>query len=150
MSATVVQVADDVVAQMNSHEFSQEFTAVRRYQPRVKLKELSGVVVHVVPQNDSGTRSDRTRFEHEYTVEVGIRKKVSSADETDSDTDEEDELDELVALSQEMIEFWKTRAPLATSIRLREFSYPEMLNEVAINEQHVALVRFTLTFQGWR
>jgi hypothetical protein len=48
--ATILAIADAVVEQLNSASFSQALMAVRHYQPRFDLAEMTELKVSVVPR----------------------------------------------------------------------------------------------------
>lgn len=146
MSATLLLIADDVVSQLNAATtFALEFVAERRYQPRAKLTDLENAAIFVRPMVESGSRSSRNHWEHKYDLEIGILKRLVAT----TASDEEAETDGLYAFSEAIVDFWKTRAA-NTSYLLDEFTYPDVLSEQSLNEQKVCLVRFTMTFKGWR
>lgn len=146
MSATIVAIADDVVTQLNAGTFSQAITAARKWQPQATLEQLSTAVIHVVPRKDSGERASRSQFEHQYELEIGIRKKLTAGA---SEAGDEAELDGLVLLGEEIIDFWKTRKA-NTSYDLFDFDQPFPVAEEMKNQHRIGGVMFTLTFRGWR
>ena len=88
MSA-IIDVAKAVVASLNAGEFSQEFTAERRYQPVFELPELAALKVSVVPKSVSITTASRADGYFDCAVDVGMQKKVDvgNAEELDALTD---------------------------------------------------------------
>jgi len=80
----LVDIADALVADLNGHEFTQAFTAVRRYLPHYTLEELATLRVTVVPVSISESLADRSRVRGEYTMEVGVEKKIAQEADVDS------------------------------------------------------------------
>jgi hypothetical protein len=64
--ATVIQIADAVVAQLNATTFSQPLTAARHYAPSFKLPDMKELHVTVVPRAISSTSLDRSRDGHRH------------------------------------------------------------------------------------
>jgi hypothetical protein len=76
MPATVIQIADAVVAVLNAATLSQPLTAVRHYLPEFDLQEMETLHVSVVPAELDEEIADRTRDRAEYKVHVAVQKRV--------------------------------------------------------------------------
>ena len=74
--ATIIQIADAVVAQLNAATFSQPLTATRAYVPSFQLPEMKELRVTVVPRALSSEPLDRSRDEFRYEIDVAVQQKV--------------------------------------------------------------------------
>jgi hypothetical protein len=108
--ATITDIADAVVAELNSQTFSQPFTAVRYYRPVFDLGEMQTLHVSVVPKGVVIERADRSRNQEDYAIDVAVQKKFQSGDNA--------ELDALMTLVQEIADFFRMR---------RLASYPDAI-----------------------
>lgn len=146
MSAKLLQIADDVSAQLTAaaDSFSVAFTAGRKWIPRVKLEDLTATIVHVVPKQERGERASKSQWRHEYDIDIGIRKRLAG-----SESDEETTLDQITTLGEEFIDYWKTHHALSAFAFL-DFEQPFPIGEQLVNTHRCAASIFTLTFQGWR
>ena len=97
----LTDIAEAVRNELNNHEFSQAFEAVRLYQPLFELPEMKTLHVTVVPRALEMQTSSRTLVQHDYGVDVAVQKKFES--------DEAVELDPLMALVEEIIDFFRLR-----------------------------------------
>ena len=95
----IVQLADAVVADLAAHQFSQAFTPTRAYVPTIDLQEVKDLVVTVVPNARSETPVSRADDQVDYTIEVGVQKKISG------DVNTSGEVDVLLALVLEIAAF---------------------------------------------
>jgi hypothetical protein len=94
----VTDLRDAIVTHLNAESFSQTFTAVGKWVPRMSLEELStlAVTVRPSPNGTQVTRYDRGSLQYETTMEIGVRVKYGS--------DRESEADEYEALLEEIAE----------------------------------------------
>ena len=97
----LTDIAEAVKNELNAGEFSQEFEAVRLYQPLFELPEMKTLHVTVVPRGVEMAVSSRSLVQHDYGVDVAVQKKF--------DTDEAVELDPLMALVEEIADFFRLR-----------------------------------------
>ena len=94
--SVLIDIADAVAARLNAGEFSQEFTAERKYQPVFDLPEMAELKVSVVPKSVSITAASRQDSFFDCAVDVGVQKKV--------DVDNLGELDALMDLVEELVD----------------------------------------------
>jgi len=78
MGAVVNTIGDAVVTKLNAGTFTQSFTAVRKYAPMFRLRDMDTLHVTVVSSSESVEQSDRTTRKHDYTIDIGIQKRFSS------------------------------------------------------------------------
>lgn len=101
-SSVAVDIAEAMLATLEGVEFSQEYTADRRYVVNWDVEELTGVEMSIVPQAQLVTNQDRTRNSNEVSVDVGIQVKV------DGITPEH--VDPYMVLAQEVMDHFSRRA----------------------------------------
>ena len=99
--ATITDIADAVVAELNGRSFSQPLTAVRYYRPVFDLGEMKTLHVSVVPKGVTIERADRSRNQYDFAIDVAVQKKFQTGDNT--------ELDALLALVEEIADFFRLR-----------------------------------------
>jgi hypothetical protein len=138
--AIVIDIADAVAAELSDGEFSQEFTAVRQYRPEFELPEMKDLHVTVVPKGVAITSLGRGVNQHDYQIDVAVQKKLATEDSA--------ELDPLMALMEEIADFFRMR---------RLSSYPSAAwvkteNEPIYSQEHLGEMRqltsvLTLTFR---
>ena len=78
MAAIVNTIADAVVTKLSAATFTESFTAVRKYSPTYRLRDMDTLHVTVVSSSESIEASDRSTRQHEYTIDIGIQKRFSS------------------------------------------------------------------------
>jgi hypothetical protein len=142
MPATILDIADAVVDQLNGTTFSQPVTAVRHYQPNFELAEMTELKVSVVPRSVSSKTLDRSRHNFDYQIDVAVQQKTDMTQAA---------LDGLMDLVEEIADHLRTQ-PLA--------GYPdarcvEVKNEPVYALEHLEELRqftsvLTLTFRTWR
>ena len=93
----IADIADAVVAALNGHQFSKEFTAVRAYRPEYDLRELADLHVTVVPKAVEMTTAGRGLAQTDIQIDLAVQKKLSSCDNS--------EIDALMGIVQEIAEF---------------------------------------------
>ena len=91
--ATIIDIANAVVSQLNGASLSQPLSAERHYQPRFDLEEMTDLHVSVVPRSLSSRALDRNRHSFDYQVDVAIQQKTDVS---------EGELDPLMSLVEEI------------------------------------------------
>ncbi len=85
-SSTVIQIADAVVAVLNSAVLSQPVQAVRHYLPEFELTEMDTLHVSVVPAELDEEIADRGRDRAEYKIHVAVQKRVAKQEPPGLDT----------------------------------------------------------------
>jgi len=111
--ATLTDIADAVVAELNGHTFSLSFTAARMYRPLFDLKELSTLHVTVAPAGFTVEPLDRARNQEEYVIDVAVQQAPDPLDNA--------HLDPLAGLVEEIAAFFRLRRPAtyATAICIK-------------------------------
>ena len=95
MAATVIEIADAVVAKLNTASLSQPVTAVRFYQPLFELPEMDKLHVSVVPRGIVLTQASRVSVSRDIQIDVAVQKRFSQGDAA--------ELDPLLLLVEEIL-----------------------------------------------
>ncbi len=140
--ATILDIVESVVAQLNATTFSQPVSAVRLYQPRFELPDMGTLHVSVVPRAIESKSLDRSRDSFEYQIDVAIQQKVEQS---------LPQLDALMDLVEEITDHFRTH-PLASFPGAR---CTEIKNEPVYASDHLAEMGqftslLTLTFKVWR
>jgi len=99
--ATVIDIADAVVAELADGTFSQGVSPVRRVLPEYDLAALTELRVTVVPKQLATEGASRTLSQHDYGIDVGIQKKLGK--------DLDSEVAGLCTLVEEIAEFLTRR-----------------------------------------
>lgn len=140
--ATIIDIADSVVAELNAATFSQPVSAVRHYAPQYDVAQMTALHVTVVPKALSSQALDRSRDTFEYLIDVAVQQKVDQANPP---------LDVLMTLVEEIADHFRARAldsfPNARCI--------EVKNEPVYSPEHLTeLGQFTsvltLKFRVWQ
>jgi len=140
--ATITDIADAVVAELNDASFSREFTAARSYLPRFELPEMAELHVTVVPRGLAITTASRAGHRHDYRIDVAVQRKLQSTDAS--------EVDGLMGLMEEVADHFRGRTldtPPAACVAVE--------NEPVYVAEHMDEMRqftslITMTFRTWR
>jgi len=97
----ITKIADAVVDELNEHEFSLPFTALRHYQPVYDLQEMKSLHVTVVPRAADTAVLDRTNCKDTVQIDIAVQKKLTSVTL--------EEIDPYMDLVQEISDFFKQR-----------------------------------------
>ena len=79
----IFDIAKAIVTELNAAPdgtFCQEFTAVFKLVPKHEISELSSLKVTVVPQGYDMKNASRAATEYDFTIDIGIQKKLTTAD----------------------------------------------------------------------
>ena len=127
--ADIITVADAVTTELNTGSFSVPVTAVRNLLPEFDLAELADLKVTVVPKSAEMTPFSREYTQYDYSIDIGLQKKLSENVET--------ELPTLLALADEIVTFLRKRIlaslPHATWLRCS--------NDPVYSREHLAQSR---------
>lgn len=140
--ATIIDIADSVVAEINATTFSQPVSAVRHYAPQFEIGTMGTLHVSVVPRGLASKSLDRGRDTFEYLVDVAVQQKVDPTNPP---------LDMLMGLVEEIADHFRASAlasfPNArcTEVKNEPVYAPEHLTELG---QFTSVL--TLTFKVWR
>jgi len=77
-------IADAVVAELNTGAFSQAFTARRMYLPAFDLKDMKTLHVTVVPRAIDSQVASRSTIQQDVQVDVAVQRMVESDAEIDA------------------------------------------------------------------
>lgn len=142
MPAAIVQLADAIVADLNSHPFSQAFQAQRCYLPRWKLEDLATIRVSVVPKDDVGQRASRAQWQEDYQIDVAIQQHLTG--------DEQSLMDGLILLAQEIADYFKTSNPTGNLATLVTVAFAPLFDPDHLEKFKTLTTVVNLTFRGWR
>ncbi len=99
--ATINNIADAIVAELNAATFSQSVTAARHYLPRFELTEMQTLHVSVVPKSIVLAGGDRSRSQGDYSVDIAVQRKFQTGDNA--------ELDALANLVEEIADHFRAK-----------------------------------------
>ncbi len=119
MPATIILIADAVVAALNEHSFSLEFTAARRYVALADLPALAELTVTVMTRILAREVESRGSDAKTWSVDIGIQKRA-----TGSESDKIAEYDTLMALVEEIVDF----------MARKEFTFPNVIVDTIEND----------------
>ena len=142
MAATIIAIADAVVAELNATPFSLPLVAVRHYQPIFELSEMTTLKVSVVPRSMSSKALDRNRYSFEYQIDVAVQRKIEPSVVN---------LDALMELVEEIADHFRSH-PLVDYPQAR---CVEVENSPVYAAEHLEEFRqftsiLTLTYRVWR
>ena len=142
MAATILDIADAVVAQPNGATLSQPVAAERHYQPQFELSEMTELRVSVVPRSVTSKGLDRNRDSFDYKIAVAVQQKLDPMPGN---------LDALMELVEEIADHFRSE-PLAGYPQAR---CTEVENVPVYAVEHLDEFRqftsvVTLTFREWR
>lgn len=112
MPSKLIEIADAVVLELNTaaavpDTFSQEFTAERRYVPKVELDDLD-LKVLVVPAGKRREQAARGAVHTEFDVEIGIVQRLAQGTTPESGTVADlAEIDALMEFAEEIVDFFE-------------------------------------------
>lgn len=142
MPAAIIELADAVVQDLDSHPFSQNFNIARAYLPRWKLEELTSIRVTVVPKDDVGERASRLQWQEEYQLDVAIQQRLGN--------DELAQMDDLIFLGQELADHFKSRNPTGDLATLTAVAFAPLFDPEHFENHKTLTTVINLTFRGWR
>jgi hypothetical protein len=106
MPAASVALADAVVAALNAKtDWPQALTAVRKYLPRYKPEELTAARATAVPATVATTRAARGMWQQDWSVEVGLQKRVDPKQALEEAGGEREQCDALMELAESLVDF---------------------------------------------
>ena len=141
--AAITDITDAVVNELNdpgAPGFSQEFTAVRQYQPSFELAEMKTLHVTVVPKAVTVEVAGRGLTQHDCSIDIAVQKKF--------DTTEPAELDPLMALTEQIADHFRHKK-LGDALWLRTENEPIFAVE-HMAEQRLFTSVITVTFRMLR
>lgn len=97
----IIDIAEAVKTALNAHDFSEEFTAERHYQPVFDLAEMKDLHVSVVPNGMTTATLGRGRAQFDCRIDVAVQKKLKDCDNA--------EIDPLMALVDEIAEHFRAK-----------------------------------------
>lgn len=94
--ATIIDIADALVAEISARTHSQPVLVEREYLPQLELAQAQTLLVTVVPKGITRRTSGRNVRQQDYELDVAIRKKLQ--------TKQQSEIDDLMSLVDEVLE----------------------------------------------
>lgn len=146
--STHSQMAESIAERLNASQFSMPFRAYRRNLPRVSISDgdLDDLRCDVMPLQESGERSSRGSYQHDYKFQVGFRKKIAVTD----DDEVEAELDKITVCIEQALEVLKKTQPLGAHGALASFETITPVDLTELQSARIAVCVLSLTFTGTR
>ena len=143
--AELVQIAEAVATEIGAATFSMTPTVLRNYNPKYVPKDTSELQLTIAAGTIAVTTASRGQCQYEYTVDVGMHKKIEPDAE---DATETDQVDALLYFQQEVADYFRLR-------RLTEYedaiwsgtAVPVPFSRDAIEEERVFFSVITFTFK---
>ncbi|MBK9128183.1 MAG: hypothetical protein IPM13_10325 [Phycisphaerales bacterium] len=92
--ATLITLAEAIIARLQAGTFSLPFEVQRGYRPALELPDLAAVRVTVIPKSLAVSQAARSGNFYDCTIDIGVQRKVSP--------DIPAELDALMGLVEEI------------------------------------------------
>lgn len=109
--AQVVALAKQVVTELDAGTFETDFTPTRAYSPQADLKNTGSVKVLVTCSGVRQATDNRSDWEYEYDIDVGVLYRASSTLGSDEATTT---FDTYMRLLEQIADFYRNTRP-ATS-----------------------------------
>jgi len=145
--ATIVQLADDVVEQLNKKQggWAVSFQAERKYQPKAELEALDTLKVTVMMAADRPSPDNRTDWAHEYEIHIGFQYRAppTAGDQADQ------KFDEVLLLAEQVSDYWEVTRPTIADCPLREIAFgsggdqPYIPDHIEKYNQITSVIRLT-------
>jgi hypothetical protein len=100
------QIAEAIVSDCNGATWSSTVAFESKYVPRENLESITDPIVTVIYAQQRAVPDSRAAWRHEYDIDLGIQKRVS--------TDDTSDIDGMSDLLDEVADYWKTRKPTGT------------------------------------
>lgn len=100
----LIALADEIVAELDAHVWSQELTAERTYYPTITLKQLSKPHVYIVPLTIDEENGGRGNVLEDMTLNLSLQAKLNYEASKD---ESRDELDGWLRFSREIKEHFQ-------------------------------------------
>jgi hypothetical protein len=119
--ALIVQLADDVVSQLNKKQggWTVKFEAKRQYTPKAELEETDSVVAKVAIAAWRVAPDNRTEWAHEYDIDIGIQYRANPAAGDQATA----KFDEVLRLAEEISDYWEDTRPTVADCPLMNISF---------------------------
>ncbi len=145
--AVIVQLADDVVDQLNAKQggWSMQFEAERKYQPKIELEDTDQLKTSVLMGAWRVAPDNRTDWEHEYEIHIGLQYRPSpkAGDQAIA------KLDDVLALAEEITDYWEETRPVIANCPLTAISFgpggdqPYIAEHIEKYNQLTTVIRLT-------
>ena len=140
--SVIIDIADAVVAQLNGATLSQPLIAVRHYQPKFELSEMTELKVSVVPRSLASKTLDRNRDSFEYQIDVAVQQKTDMSQAS---------LDGLMNLVEEIADHLRqTALTQYPQSRCTEFENAPVYALDHLDELRQFTSVLTVTYRVWR
>jgi len=132
MASSIVEIANAVADALNSHSFSQPFTARRHYVPTFDLKEMKTLHVTVVPRGVEIANVSRSTVQSGVQIDIGIQQKLPAPADPAGD---QAFIDTLMSLVEEVADF------IRVTSRFGDASWVKTANTPIYSPEHLEQLR---------
>ncbi len=148
--AKIVELAKQVVTELNAGTFETSFTSSRSYVPRTALKSTGTLTVLVAASGIRVAPDNRAEWEYEYDIDIGVLFRAPQTAGIEATTT----FDTYMRLLEQIADFYRFTRPTTANCPLIAVAYggpsgmpyfPEHIEEF---NQFTGVVR--LTFRQWR
>jgi hypothetical protein len=136
---TTIEIADALVAALNSNSFSTAFTAVRKVRPITNLAELAELKVSVVPRTIEIGTYTRIENQLDHGINILIQKKLSG----DIDTD----IESVIALVMEIVGFVRNKNLSQANARWLKTTVEPLIYDEHLVQDSVSTSVITVTYR---
>jgi hypothetical protein len=146
MAATILDIADAVVAALNGATLSQTFVAERFYVPVKDLqRDLGSLKVLVVPKSLALVPVSRNSDDHTYLIDIAIQKRISK--DALTNIQKKAECDPLVRLMEEIVDLFRGKALAGQAgVSCMKAENPWVFDPGSLDEEGTFLSLATLHF----
>lgn len=147
--ARILTLADEVAKDLAQGTWEIEFVSGgRKYVPVVTIEEADQPLVTVVPVGQRMSTIDRTTYQYEYDLDIGVQHRLSG------NQDEETYFDPAMRLLEQIADKYRSTRPTIADCVLTEVAFggpsglPYLPDHIHQFKQFTGVVR--LTFREWR
>lgn len=145
--ATIVQLADDVVDQLNAMQggWAVSFQAERKYLPKADIEDVDQLKVSVLMGAWRASPDNRTDWANEYEIHIGFQFRASP----NAGDQATDKFDEIMLLVEQVSDYWETNRPTIANCPLKEIAFgsggdqPYIAEHIEKYNQLTAVIRLT-------
>lgn len=145
MSSQIASIADAMVTLLNAGTFTQEFTATRKWIPKVDLEDLGTICVTVVPKDYVRENETRISVRKTFQVDIGVQKRLETTTNPEDPT-KLTEVDGLMGFMEEIANFFSNENGRIGGAAWVRSEIPEPLyDQKLLDEDHIFFSRVTVT-----
>lgn len=145
--AAIVQLADDVVDQINKKQggWEQSFQAERKYQPKAQLEDVDQLKVTVAISAWRVAPDNRTDWAHEFDIDIGFQFRAGPK----TGNEATQKFDDLMRLVEQVSDYWEITRPTVADCPLMGIAFgaggdqPYIAEHIEKFNQFTSIIRLT-------